>query len=428
MEIDYISLAVPVFFVLIALEVWVSRRRGHAYYRLNDSVNDLATGIVQQVLTLVLAAVIVAGYLYLHANHRVLDLSAADPVVWVACFVGVDFAYYWFHRLSHEINFLWAAHVVHHQSEEYNLTVALRQSALQPLFSIVFYWPLALLGFPPLVFLACSSFNTLYQFWIHTREIGTLGPLEHVLMTPSHHRVHHGRNPIYIDRNHGGTFIVWDKLFGTFEPESEDVAYGVTKPLASWNPLWANVDYWADLVRAARSTRRWRDKLRVFLERPGWMPADLGGFQSAPPVDPGARKYDPAIGRPLSLYATLQFVQVLALSAALPIVYPELTPLSRGLVVVGVVWGLVNVGAIFDRARWAAASEWLRIVVAPGLVLALVAPPIGPIAAAALLANLAAAHRVGLGRDAAPPVEADAGDVEGALRAEDGGAASSRVA
>jgi sterol desaturase/sphingolipid hydroxylase (fatty acid hydroxylase superfamily) len=398
MEVDYIALAVPAFFVLIALELWITHRRGHAYYRLNDSLNDLATGVLQQLVTLLFAAAIVAGYFAIHASSRLFELPADDLLVWIGCFVGVDFAYYWFHRLSHEINFLWAAHVVHHQSEEYNLTVALRQSALQPFLSIPFYWPLALLGVPPLVFLACSSFNTLYQFWIHTREIGTLGPLERIFMTPSHHRVHHGRNPLYIDRNHGGTFIVWDKLFGTFEPESEEVVYGVTKPLASWNPVWANLDYWRDLARAARATRRWRDKLLVFLARPGWMPADLGGFQAAPPVSPDLTKFDPAVDARLAAYATFQFVQVVGLSVVLPIVYSSLAAPARGLITIGIVWGLANVGALFEGARWGAVSEWGRILAMPIVAVALAPPPFGAIAGAALLLNPALALFVGLRR------------------------------
>ena len=254
------------------------------------------------------------------------------------------------------------------------------------------------MGFPPLVFLACSSFNTLYQFWIHTREISTLGPLEQVLMTPSHHRVHHGRNPIYIDRNHGGTFIVWDKLFGTFEAESEEVVYGVTKPLASWNPIWANLDYWVDLARAARATRRWRDKLLVFLERPGWLPEDLGGFQSPPPVAPGVLKYDPAVESRVAAYATLQFLQVLALSLAFSALRPGLALPAQLLGGIGVVWGLTNVGGLFDGARWARAPEWARVLVTPVAVLFLVPAPLGPIAGVALLTNPVFALLAGLRR------------------------------
>src|SRR5207247_5460488 len=177
-----------------------------------------------------------------------------------------------FHRMSHEVNAFWAAHVVHHQSEEYNLAVALRQGAFQSSFSWVFYLPLAVIGFPPLLFLTVSSLDTLYQFWIHTRAIGRLGPLEWVLNTPSHHRVHHGRNPQYIDRNHAGTLIIWDRMFGTFEPEGHAVIYGVTEPIASWNPVWANFHAYRNLWADAKRAKHWWDKIRIWFMPPGWKP------------------------------------------------------------------------------------------------------------------------------------------------------------
>ena len=151
-------------------------------------------------------------------------------------FLGVDCAYYWFHRIAHEYNAPWAGHVVHHSSEDYNLAVALRQGTFQGLFSWVFYLPLALLGFPPAWFAAMTSFDLLYQFWIHTRAIGKLGPLEWVLNTPSHHRVHHARNPKYLDKNYAGTLIIWDRMFGTFQAEEEEPVYGLTKPLEQLEP------------------------------------------------------------------------------------------------------------------------------------------------------------------------------------------------
>ena len=179
-----IHLAIPVFFVLIGVELLAARLLERDVYRLADSVSDLSCGILQQVVEVFLKTALFAGYAWLFARHRLFDVPPGAAWAWAACFVGVDFLYYWFHRWSHEVNAGWAAHVVHHQSEEYNLTVALRQGALQPAFSWVFYLPLAVLGFPPAMFLAVSSFNTLYQFWIHTRLIGRLGPLEWVLNTP----------------------------------------------------------------------------------------------------------------------------------------------------------------------------------------------------------------------------------------------------
>ena len=248
MGVDYIVLAIPVFFALIGVELVVARCQGRSLYRLNDSVNDLSCGILQQLLGVALKTVLFAGYVWVYESHRLLEIPVESAAAWIACFFGVEFFYYWFHRKSHEINVFWAAHVVHHQSEEYNLAVALRQGAFQQGFSWIFYLPLALAGFPPVMFLALSSFNTLYQFWIHTRTIGRLGAFEWVFNTPSNHRVHHARNPKYIDRNHGGTLIIWDRLFGTYVAEEEEPVYGITTPLRSWNPVWANLHYWAELA------------------------------------------------------------------------------------------------------------------------------------------------------------------------------------
>jgi alkylglycerol monooxygenase len=371
-ETNYIALAIPAFFFLIAVEFLVSKWRGQHLYRLNDSISDLSCGLIQQLVTVLFAGFMLLGYDSIYSSLRLVQLPADHTLTWVACFLLFDFAYYWFHRLSHEINFMWAAHIVHHQSEEYNLTVALRQSSLQPFMSMVFYWPLAFLGFPPLVFAACASFNTLYQFWIHTRTIDTVGPLESILMTPSHHRVHHGRNPIYIDRNHGATFIIWDKLFGTFEPEGEEVAYGITTPLASWNPVWANLHYWAELGRTAGRTASWRDKLRVYLKPPGWFPDELGGFVPPPPLSAMQTKFDPEIDRRTTAYALLQFALLGGLSVALIFLSGRLAPIWLALISALLIWGFVNLGGLFQSSPWSARSEWLRLLVTPIALLPLI--------------------------------------------------------
>ncbi len=359
---DYIVLAIPVFFALIALEWLAARLLERDVYRLADSLGDLGCGIVDQLLGLFMKTAVFAGYLGLF-QRRLFDLPGDSAWVWLACFVGVDFLYYWFHRKSHEVAFLWAAHAVHHQSEEYNLTVALRQGALQGWFSWVFYLPLALVGFPPVVFLACSSFNTLYQFWIHTRLIGHLGPVERLFNTPSHHRVHHGRNPEYIDRNHAGVFIVWDKLFGTFAPEREEPVYGVTSPLRSWNPVWANLDVWAGLLREARRASRGSDRLRLFWERPGWRPDELGGYVPAPPVDRASyRKFETPAGGPLQAYVAVHFALVLGGASWLLFRHEHLpaTVLVAG--ALGCTLGLVTIAGLLERKPWAPALEGSRLV------------------------------------------------------------------
>jgi len=360
---NYIVLAIPVFFLLILLELVITRLQEKDYYRLSDSISDLGCGIVQQLLEVFVKTALFAGYLLLYRRGRVFDVPGSAAWAWVACFLGVDLLYYWFHRASHEVNAFWAAHVVHHQSEEYNLSVALRQGAFQGVFSWVFYLPLAILGFPPLMFLTLTSVNTLYQFWIHTRVIGRLGPLEGILNTPSNHRVHHGRDPKYIDRNHGGTLIVWDRMFGTYQAEEEEPIYGITRPLASWSPVWANFHYWAELIESARRTRGLTDKLRVFLKMPGWQPADLGGFVPAPEVDRARyRKFDTPLTRGRAVYVLVHFVAVLALSTTL--LYRQetwgLPWLAAGATFV--LLSLVALAALLEGRSWAPALEATRLV------------------------------------------------------------------
>lgn len=277
MESILIVAAIPIFFLCIGVELWIARRRGRELYRFADSLANLGNGIGEQVVAAFAVPITVGIYAWIWAHARVATLSARSVAAWVVLFFAVDLCYYLFHRAAHRMNFLWAGHVVHHQSEEYNFSVALRQSWFNQLFSWAFYVPLAVAGFPPAMFLVMTTLNTLYQFFIHTRLVGRLGPVEWVLNTPSHHRVHHGVNPRYVDRNYGGILIIWDRLFGTFEPEAAEPVYGPVKPLGSFNPLWANLHYWVQMAELARGSRRFADKLRALVAPPEWRPADLGG-------------------------------------------------------------------------------------------------------------------------------------------------------
>jgi alkylglycerol monooxygenase len=396
LNVDYIHLAIPVFFLLIGIEVLAARFLERDVYRLGDSISDLSCGILDQVLEVFVKTFFFAGYLYIYEHYRLFAVPASALWAWVACFLGVDFLYYWFHRWSHEANLGWAAHIVHHQSEEYNLTVALRQGAFQAAFSWVFYLPLALLGFPPLMFLILSSINTLYQFWIHTRLVGRLGPLEWVLNTPSHHRVHHGRNPKYIDKNHAGSLIVWDRMFGTFATEEDEPVYGITTPVRNSNPVWAQVHYWVELLGKARRTRRWRDRLRLFTKPPGWHPDDLGGFVAAPEVDRASyRKYEPPASRGLHFYVLVQFAVVNVATTVFLFAAPRLPGAARVAAGVGVALSLASLGGLLERRTWAFRLEVVRLVVLAGLAPVLLAPVGAAAVAAAGMASLlwVARHR-----------------------------------
>ncbi len=389
---DYIVLAIPVFFLLIGVELVVARVQRRSVYRASDSLADLSCGVIEQLFAVFAKTALFAGYLFVYDRLRLFEVPAGSPAVWALGFVGVDFCYYWFHRLSHEVGAFWAAHVVHHSSEEYNLSVALRQSSFQMLFAWMFYLPLALLGLPPAVFLGLTAFNTLYQFWIHTRTIGRLGPFEWVFNTPSHHRVHHARNPKYIDRNHGGTFIVWDRLFGTFAREEEEPVYGITTPLRTWNPLWANLHYWVELGRTARRATRFSDRLRVFLKPPGWRPDELGGLQRPPEVDRATySKFDTPAPSGLSAYACAQFALVLLAASALLFGQARLSRATLAAGALAITASTVSVTALFERRRWALRLELLRHCAAGVGALAWLAPAVFGAPPVALAASTAVA-------------------------------------
>jgi sterol desaturase/sphingolipid hydroxylase (fatty acid hydroxylase superfamily) len=266
---DLIALAVPFFLVAIIIELLVNWRKRKGYYRSNDAINSISAGMLDTTLGYFTKVLPMIGWGFALQNLSLFemplswfDASLRGLALWALAAIAWDFLYYWFHRFSHEISILWAAHAVHHQSEDYNLSTALRQTSTGFLFGWVFYLPLFLIGFPLEIVLTVNAVNLLYQFWVHTQLIRSLGPLERVMMTPSHHRVHHAQNERYIDKNYGGMFIIWDRMFGTYEPESDEepVIFGVRKPLESWNPFWANLQVYDYLLFDARKAKRWQDK------------------------------------------------------------------------------------------------------------------------------------------------------------------------
>ncbi len=365
---NYIAMAVPVFFLFIGIELLLSRIVGKDFYRLNDSVNDLSMGIYDQVLGAFFKAAIFAVYLVLYDRFAAFGFSNTSIPVWVAAFFGIDFCYYWAHRAGHEINVIWGSHIPHHQSEEFNLSVALRQGAFEGAFFFVFYLPLALVGIPPLMFLIAGQFITLYQFWIHTRGIGKLGAFEWVFNTPSHHRVHHGCNPKYIDKNYGAMFIVWDRLFGTFQVEEEEPDYGIVTPLASWNPLWGQVHHFVALARATRTVPTWGDAIRLWLKNPAWRPASMGGTIQRGPNEARPEKYNPETPFWLNLYILAQFIPMLLLSTHFLTAYDAMAWAQRAGVAFMVLFALVCLGGIFETKRWAFWAEFARLAVLIGSI------------------------------------------------------------
>lgn len=373
---NYIILAIPVFFLLIGIEALVDKLKKTNYYRFNDAITNLSCGTGQQVIGVFLKMTIIfSGYFYLFENETLRAWFGERPypggefstgaiiATWIILFIGVDFFYYWFHRLAHEISFLWGSHIVHHQSEEYNLTVALRQAWVQGAFSWVFYLPLAVLGFHPLMFITVNSFQTLYQFWIHTKAINKMPKaFEYVMNTPSHHRVHHGVNPKYIDRNHGGTLIIFDRMFGTFQAEEEEVVYGITRPAASWNPLWVNFEYWIDLFKEVSKASKWQDKLKMLVYEPGWKPEELGGIQKPKEVTSETfKKYDVKVPDSINYYVLLQYIIVIAGTTGFLFNLETFSALEQAGISSLIILSIVNLGGLLEKKRWVFYLEFIRL-------------------------------------------------------------------
>lgn len=272
--IDLTVFAVPVFIGTMMLESRLLRRHPEKKgYEPRDTQASLTMGIGNVLINNLAMKAVQLSILTWFAQFAPWKIEAWTWQSWVIGTIAVDFAYYWFHRCSHDVRLLWAAHVNHHSSEHYNLSTALRQSWTTPFTGLPFYWPLALLGLDPKMILALEALNTLYQYWIHTELVDRLpAPLEAVFNTASHHRVHHGTNVEYLDRNHAGIFIVWDRLFGTFEPERAPVVYGLTKNIETFRPSEIALHEYRAIAADVRASKSWKDALGYMFMPPGWSP------------------------------------------------------------------------------------------------------------------------------------------------------------
>lgn len=268
--------AIPVFVLLIILESLWDQKTQKGYYRFNDAVAALSTGMLNRTMDFLVLLVNWAAYETLFNAFSFWTLPQTWWV-WVLAFIVYDFFYYWSHRVDHTFTVLWNAHAVHHQGEEFNLTTALRQPFTGFVKGSLIFAPMVLMGFDPYIVASVGALNLVYQFWVHTRYVPKLGWYETWFVTPSNHRVHHGMNDKYIDKNYGGVFIVWDRLFKTFEEEDdgEPVVYGVRKPLASFNPFYANVQIYSLLLKDAWRSGSWKVFIKLLLSRTGQRPPEL---------------------------------------------------------------------------------------------------------------------------------------------------------
>ncbi len=341
-----IVLATPVFFALIAVEYAIGVKRQRNTYRLDDAISSIGLGMLSQISAVFTRLLRVGIYT---AVYSAVAIWPDHPfwttwVGWLTALVFYDFCYYWLHRAGHETALFWAAHVVHHQSQDYNLSTALRQTSSGALLGWVFYLPMAVAGVPPLVFGVVALIDLLYQFWVHTEQVGKLGWFDRWFCSPSNHRVHHAVNDRYLDRNYGGILVIWDRLFGSFREEDEKCVYGTRKPLNSWDPLWANSEVYWGLLKDSWHTARWADKLRVWFKPPGWRPADVAARFPAPAFDIArVQRYAPPMSPRVQVFSAAQFALMLGGVAGF-LWFADGWPLARSAVVFAVL--LVSLWAI----------------------------------------------------------------------------------
>lgn len=377
MNLSPVVIAIPMYFTLMAVElVYESITKRHSY-RLNDAVTNISTGALSQISGTFVKIFSIGIYTLIYEHWAFYHI---EPTWWsfIALFFLYDLAYYWEHRLAHEISLFWGGHVVHHQSEEYNLSVALRQTSTGFIWGFPFFLPMALMGFDPVQLVLVGGLNLLYQFWIHTEHIGKMGWFEYLFNTPSHHRVHHGRDPKYIDKNYAGVFIIWDRMFGTFKEEEERPTYGITKPLQSWNPVYANFAHYIDLWGYLKQARSFKDGLNMLFRPPGWLPDYLGGPQKpmAPPA--GYQKYNAGTGRMVNVYVLSQFIIGLLFIALFLFMNGDFDLLTKGVYAGWIIWTTLMFGFLFETSnRLVPFLEFIRLLSMPVGVFGLISLPIG---------------------------------------------------
>ncbi|WP_258104615.1 sterol desaturase family protein [Marinoscillum sp. MHG1-6] len=351
----------PIVLLLLLAEIIYSVKTNKKYYNFQDTIANLATGIGNQCVNLAVAFFVYKwyGWLYQFAPWKI-------PNTWyflVLLLLLQDFVFYWFHRIGHTLNIFWAAHMPHHSSEELNLSVGIRASFTQRLFQFLFFdWILVLLGYSPEAVYAMAAVHLLLAYWHHTQVIKKLGWFEKFFVTPSHHRVHHGVNPQYIDKNFSEFLIIWDKMFGTFEEEKEEICYGVTHPPRTWDPIFINFQYWKQLWDDAVAAPYWWDKIKLWFMPLGWRPRGLRtnkphrvGYTKAEQI-----KYTSTQFKGLKPYLIIHVaIGLLYLMVTINLSMP-LTPLDRGIMSVGVFMMIISWGGLMQAKSWSIPLEILR--------------------------------------------------------------------
>jgi len=359
MHLNHMAWAIPLFLLLMGIEYGVARKKGWKYFSFSTSISNLNVGVAERLLDTFTIGIFYFVYDYLHRHFAIFNIQSS-VLLWIALLILTDFIWYWYHRLAHEVNILWGAHVVHHQSEDFNYTVSARITVFQAFARMMFWSVLPVIGFPPAMIISVQLVHGLYPFFIHTRTIGKLGVLEYIFVTPSHHRVHHACNEQYLDKNYGDVLIIWDKLFGTFVTEQEEPEYGLTKPLDSHSFLWQHFHFLLEIAYAFRQAKGLKQKWLVVFGKPDH-------------INPGIREVleekflfrNPTgtTTRRLHNYVVAQMAMTLAALFFFLLLEKYIPLFVQACFTVFIFLTLINSGAILEQRQWVFYLEYARLLV-----------------------------------------------------------------
>lgn len=358
-QFNYLAFAIPAFFIFLLLEYLLARRLKKTYiFKYESSIANLSIGIAERLLNLLISASFYGLFYWIYKYYALFAIPNTWWV-WVLLILTTDLIWYWYHRLGHQVNLLWAAHIVHHQSEEFNLTVAARITVFQALIRNLFWCIMPTIGFHPAMVITILMIHGAYSFFTHTQLIGKLGWLEHILITPSLHGVHHASDAKYIDKNYGDVFVFWDKLFGTFQREEESPKYGLTHPVKSHSFLWQHFHYYLEIIAACRQADSIKAKLQIIFGNPATLDQDI-----RPVLEKRYLQHKAAISYRFKfrIYLNIQLTVCVALLTYTTAAYTYLDNADKLFIVVLILLTLINCGALLEQRKWIYYLECFRLI------------------------------------------------------------------
>ena len=356
--INYAALAIPAFFLFLGLEYVAALRQNRKdIFKFDSSIANISIGIAERLLNLFLTASFYGVFLWIYENCAVWRIPTT-PLVWLFLILATDLVWYWYHRLGHEVNLLWAAHIVHHHSEEFNYSVSARITTLQAIARNVFWCVLPLAGFHPAMVMTILVVHGAYSFFTHTQLIRSLGWLENILITPSHHRVHHASNEKYLNKNYGDLFVFWDKMFGTFQQEDEPIVYGLTHPLKSYSFIWQHFHYFLEITYAVTKAKGTGNKLKIIFGRPEALDQSIRAALEKKFI-PGSNTASPIMR--FRVYLIVQIILVVLILFVITLFFQHIHVQEKILGTFIIMLTLVNCGAMLQQRRWIYYLEYIRL-------------------------------------------------------------------